>query len=101
MRPPIGIRHLTRLTPLPRPVLSSHNINYENNHNNQRGSTMRYAVKRYWEICDEVEVEANSAHEAIEVAHAMPLENSKAEYVPDSINSDPTTDVQPVERQKA
>ena len=54
---------------------------------------MRFAVKRYWEICDEVEVEADSADKAIEAAHALPLDHTKAEYVPDSINSDPDTDV--------
>jgi hypothetical protein len=51
-------------------------------------------VKRYWEICDTVEVEAESADKAIEAAHALPLDNTKAQYVPDSLNSDPDTDVQ-------
>ena len=55
---------------------------------------MRFAIKRYWEVCDTVEVEANSVSEAVDTAHAMPLDNAKAEYVPDSINSDPTSDVQ-------
>ena len=54
---------------------------------------MRFAVKRYWEICDEVEVEADSVGNAIKVAHAMPLDHTKGGYVPDSLNSDPDTDV--------
>ena len=57
---------------------------------------MKFAVKRYWEICDTVEVVADSPGEAIEAAHALPLDNTKAEYVPDSINSDPDSDVQPL-----
>ena len=55
---------------------------------------MKFAVKRYWEMCDTVEVEANLPGEAIEAAHALPLDNTKAEYVPDSIDSDPDSDVQ-------
>ncbi len=54
---------------------------------------MKFTVKRYWEICDEVDVEAESVGKAIEAAHAMPLDNTKAQYVPDSLNSDPDTDV--------
>lgn len=57
---------------------------------------MRFAVTRHWELCDTVEVEADSVDRAIEVAHAMPLDNTKAEYLPDSINSDPSADVQPL-----
>ena len=57
---------------------------------------MRFAVKRYWEICDEVEVEADSADQAMEAAHAMPLDHTKGGYVPDSITSDPDCDVQPL-----
>ena len=57
---------------------------------------MRFAVKRHWEVCDTVEVEADSPWDAIEAAHANPLDNTKAEYVPDSINSDSSCDVQPL-----
>jgi hypothetical protein len=55
---------------------------------------MRYAVKRYWEVCDSVEVEASSVGEAIDIAHAMPVDSAKAEFVPDSLNSDSFSDVQ-------
>ena len=55
---------------------------------------MKYSVKRYWEVCDSVEVEASSVGEAIETAHAMPVDSAKAEFVPDSINSDSFCDVQ-------
>ncbi len=55
---------------------------------------MKYAVKRYWEVCDSVDVEANSVGEAIDTAHAMPVDSAKAEFVPDSINSDSFCDVQ-------
>lgn len=55
---------------------------------------MKFAVKRYWSICDEVEVEADSPSEAIDIAHAMPVDSTKAEFVPDSMNSDPHCDVQ-------
>jgi len=57
---------------------------------------VKFAVKRYWEVCDSVEVEADSAPEAIAVAHEVLIDNTKAKYVPDSINSDPSCDVQPV-----
>lgn len=57
---------------------------------------MRYTVKRYWEVCDSVEVEANSPREAIDTAHEMPVDSTKAEFVPDSINSDSFCDVQPI-----
>lgn len=52
----------------------------------------KFYVKRYWEVSDEVEVEANSIDEAIEKAHEMDL--TKGQYVDDSINSDPEVDVQ-------
>lgn len=55
---------------------------------------MRFAVKRYWEVCDQVEVEAKNASAAIALAHALPLDNATSEYVPDSLNSDPECDVQ-------
>ena len=54
---------------------------------------MRFRVKRYWELCDEVEVEADGVDQAIEAAHALPLNNTKARFVPDSLNSDPDADV--------
>lgn len=54
---------------------------------------MRFAVKRYWEVCDTVEVEATSVAEAIYVAHAMPVDSFKAEFVYDSLNSDSFVDV--------
>lgn len=54
---------------------------------------MKFCVKRYWEVCDEVEVEAEHPDEAIEKAHDLPL-STNPEYVPDSINTDPQTDIQ-------
>lgn len=58
---------------------------------------MRYVVKRYWEVCDEVRVEAYSVETAIEAAHALPLDHTKADYVPDSLDTDPETDVYPLD----
>jgi hypothetical protein len=55
---------------------------------------MKFAVKRYWQLCDEVEVEAQSVDDAIDLAHAMPLDESRGEYVMGSLNSDPSADVQ-------
>lgn len=55
---------------------------------------MKYVVKRYWELCDSVEVDADSPSQAIELAHEMPVDNARAMFVPDSMNSDPETDVQ-------
>ena len=57
---------------------------------------MKYCVKRYWSICDSVDVEANSVTEAIAIAHEMPVENTKAEFVPDSMNTDPDSEVWPL-----
>lgn len=57
---------------------------------------MKFSVKRYWELCDTVEVQANSKSEAIRRAHERPLDRAVAWYVPDSLNSDPDTDVQPL-----
>lgn len=54
----------------------------------------KYSVKRYWEMCDEVIVEAKSSGAAILKAHELPL--TDGEYVPDSINSDSETDVRNV-----
>ncbi|TAK93480.1 MAG: hypothetical protein EPO07_18090 [Verrucomicrobia bacterium] len=57
---------------------------------------MKFAVKRYWSVCDEVQVEANSPGEAIDLAHELPVDSAKTEFVPDSMNSDPHCDVQPI-----
>jgi len=57
---------------------------------------VRFSVKRYWEMCDTVKVEAESAAKAIAAAHAIPLDHTIAHYVPDSINSDPDADVYPL-----
>ncbi len=53
---------------------------------------MKFNVKRYWEVCDSVQVEADSLEEAIKNAQEMPL--TEGEYVPDSINSDEEVDVE-------
>lgn len=58
---------------------------------------MKFEVKRYWDVCDTVEVEADDVSEAIAIAHELPIDNTRAEYVPDSLNSDPECDVQRVE----
>jgi hypothetical protein len=55
---------------------------------------MRYAVKRYWSVCDEVHIEATSVGDAINTSHELPVDSAKAEFVPDSMNSDPNCDVQ-------
>ena len=57
---------------------------------------MRYVVKRYWQFCDSVEVEAHTPDQAIERAHEMPLDESRGEYVMGSLNSDPLEDVEPL-----
>jgi len=57
---------------------------------------MKYVVKRYWELCDTVEVDANSVSKAIELAHEMPTDNARAAFVPDSMNTDPDSEVWPV-----
>jgi len=54
---------------------------------------VRFKVKRYWELCDTVEVKADGVDQAIEAAHALPLAADNAHYVPDSLNSDPDADV--------
>lgn len=56
--------------------------------------TTRFAVKRYWEMSDTVYVPATTIDAAILAAHNLPLNLTKAEYVPDSMNSDRETDVQ-------
>jgi hypothetical protein len=57
---------------------------------------MKYAVKRYWQLCDSVEVEADTPDQAIERAHALPLDESRGDYVLGSLNSDPAEDVRPL-----
>lgn len=57
---------------------------------------MTFEVKRYWEVCDTVRVPATSVAQAIQIAHSLPLNTPRAEFVPDSLNSDPDADVQPV-----
>ena len=37
---------------------------------------MKFAVTRHWEMCDTVEVEADSIWDAIEAAHKKPLDNA-------------------------
>ena len=55
----------------------------------------KYSVKVYWEMCGEREVWAESPEKAIERAHELNLPRN-AEYVQDSINSDPDCDVQKI-----
>lgn len=43
---------------------------------------MKYSVKRYWEVCDTVDVEAENVEEAIEIATELGL--TTGEYVMDS-----------------
>ena len=57
---------------------------------------MKYIVRRYWSVCDSVEVEANSVSEAIDVAHELPVDNAKAEFVPNSMNTNPDAEVWPL-----
>jgi hypothetical protein len=57
-------------------------------------STRKFAVIRYWEMRDEVTVEAIDEESAIDAAHALPF--TKGEYVNDSMNSDIESDVQEV-----
>lgn len=47
---------------------------------------MKYSVKRYWEVCDTVDVEAENVEEAIEIATELGL--TTGEYVMDSFNID-------------
>jgi len=56
---------------------------------------MKFRVKLYWEMCGEVEVEADSVDQAIEKAVDGPLPQS-SEYVMDSANADPI-DVHPLD----
>jgi len=59
---------------------------------------MKYRAKVYWEMCGEIEVEADSPEQAAEIAMDgnTPFPDEK-EYVPDSVNCDPTCDVHPIE----
>ena len=57
---------------------------------------MKYCVKRYWSICDSVDVEANSVSEAIDVAHELPVDSAKADFVPGSMNTNPDAEVWPL-----
>jgi hypothetical protein len=57
---------------------------------------MKYAVKRYWQFCDAVEVEADSIAQAIERAHEMPLNELQGEYILSSLYIDPSADVAPL-----
>lgn len=66
----------------------------------QGGFAMRFVVKRYWSLCDEVEVDAQSTDGAIRLAHELPINNVTAEFVPDSLESDPETDVQSLQTNK-
>jgi hypothetical protein len=49
---------------------------------------MKFRVKLYWEMCGEVEVEADSVDQAMQKAIDGPLPES-SEYVSDSANVDP------------
>jgi len=53
----------------------------------------KYICKLYWEVCGEIEVEANSSEEAAKKAEAGNLPEGY-EYVPDSEYCDPESDVQ-------
>ncbi len=55
---------------------------------------MKFAVKRYWQLCDEVHVDADSIDDAIERAHKMPLNEFQGDFVLGSLNSDPHVDVE-------
>ena len=46
----------------------------------------KYSVKRYWEVCDEIEIVAESPEQASALAYVQPL--TAGEYVPDSMNVD-------------
>lgn len=61
----------------------------------------KYKVRRYWAMCDTVKVEAASIGQAIEKANAQGINAAKAEYVPDSISSDPQADVELVPKKEA
>ncbi len=54
---------------------------------------IKYRVKRYWELCDEVEVEVVEGEESLVAEKAMELPLTEGRYVPDSINVDEELDV--------
>ena len=58
----------------------------------------KYSVRRYWAMCDTVKVAADSIGQAIEKANARGINAAKAEYVPDSISSDPRADVEVIKK---
>lgn len=51
-----------------------------------------YSVRRYWTVCDNVVVKANSAEEANKKAMDAPL-SPCPDYVSDSITNDQSVDV--------
>ena len=57
---------------------------------------MKFAVKRYWQLCDRVEVDATTRDEAIDTAHKLELDESRGTYVLGSLNSDPEEDIEPI-----
>ena len=57
---------------------------------------MKYAVKRYWEVCDTVEVEANEGDIAAIVQQACELDLTHGEYVRGSMNVDEDLDIQEI-----
>jgi len=58
---------------------------------------MKFKAKVYWEMSGEIEVEADSPEEAAAKAvHFRTPLPEQSEYVTDSINCDPTCDVQQV-----
>ncbi len=56
---------------------------------------MKYSVIRYWEVRDEVKVEADCPEDAVFKAHNLDL-SSNPEYVVDSMNTDSEVDVQEI-----
>ena len=57
---------------------------------------MKYCVKRYWQACDSVTVDANCVDEAIRIAHERPFDVTNSQCIPDSLNTDPDADVYPL-----
>lgn len=56
---------------------------------------MKFKVRRYWSVCDLVEVEASSVSVAIDLAHELPADNARAEFVSNSMNTNPDSEVWP------
>ena len=48
----------------------------------------KYYVKRYWEMCDDVTVDAKSQKEAIIKACKLLIKNKNAKYISNSICCD-------------